>query len=193
MLHLTAVNVNDALIAEYKRLIYIMNRRMPAFTLLELLIVMVLSGIVSASIYLTFSYIQKYYSSFKENQEYISSYSNLHHRLQEDFHRSAMVYRGEGQLHFQQARSAVNYEFLDGMISRQQGALIDTFFVEFQNLQFFLDQEEVLKDEHLINEVKFSALVKGEELLFHFSVPIFLVGRHLSKPDNFMQVAANGN
>ena len=144
-----------------------MRVKLKAFTLLELLVAMAITGIVVSIAGLVFNVMGKQFNSYKETSEDIASAYLLNNLLQSDFFNAATIYRSEDELIAANREYAVKYKFMQSYILRTAGERSDTFFIEAGDIEsrFMNDPAE----EGLIDELYFESYVHREPEIFHFT------------------------
>lgn len=144
-----------------------MPKRLKAFTLLELLVAMAITGIVISISGIVYNMLGRQFHSFHEANERISSAFALHSRLSSDFINASLIeLNEEGMLVRQANKEPVQYRFTDKAIMRIDQYRTDTFRVGAEEVKFY-SREEV-KEEGLVDELHFSATVLEQPETFRF-------------------------
>jgi prepilin-type N-terminal cleavage/methylation domain-containing protein len=98
-----------------------------AYTLLELAVVMVLSGILFAMTYQALHFIQSSYSNFSQRSSQVVKNKGLFHWLNRDARRADAVYVSDGEIICHHQLNTVVYKTGPSYIVRQQAGRNDTF------------------------------------------------------------------
>ena len=147
-----------------------MNRRLPAFTLIELIIAMALSGIVIGIIYSSYMIIEKQYNLIKLRDQKISQIKNLNFMLENDFKECESIIKNlneislkkEGNINF------IVYHFEENYIIRNKLNNLDTFWVKTKDLEAnFLNQE--INSKNFIDELKIELIAFDENIVFNLN------------------------
>ncbi len=116
------------------------NTKIKAFTLSEMLVVLVISSIVISIAFLTLSMVQKQVGVIRKNLNNKQELQSLERILWNDFNSYSITYsEKEDALFFANSTKEFEYEFNEEYILRKQ----DTFLVKIKEKQFFLDGKEV--------------------------------------------------
>ncbi len=116
------------------------NTKIKAFTLSEMLVVLVISSIVISIAFLTLSMVQKQIGTIRKNMANKQEIQFFERILWNDFNSYAITYfEKEDKLLFKNPIEALEYEFNEEYILRKQ----DSFLVKINEKQFFLDGKEV--------------------------------------------------
>lgn len=143
-----------------------MPRRTDAFTLQELLVVMILSGILLATTYYGLQTVQQYYQSFNRRSERTLRYQTLHHLLQRDFRRAEYIVRQDKAIVCYLTNGTITYDFTDEAVVRTQGELHESFPGSAQDMQAYFRSEPMVLNNHPIDKLRFTLTVQEEVLPF---------------------------
>lgn len=145
-----------------------MPRRLNAFTLQELLIVMILSGILLATAYYGLRMVQQYHHQFSASSERTLRYQTLQRLLQQDFDQAFRIEASQETIHCFHEHKTIHYRFSPEHIVREQGVQLDTFPGQAtQRQDYFLAQ--TINPDHTpqpISALVFSLTVNEELLTF---------------------------
>ncbi|EGV42228.2 type II secretion system protein [Bizionia argentinensis JUB59] len=116
-----------------------LNSKIKAFTLSEMIVVLILSSIVIGLAFSVLNLVQKHMISIQQNYTNTTKFKKLETSLWLDFNRySKIEYSSlENELKFSTAIDSVMYQFSDNYIIKG----IDTFPVPIQQKQFYFDGE----------------------------------------------------
>lgn len=144
-------------------------RKLRAFTLLELLFVMILTTIILGMGYFAFSTAVKQMYVYKENSKKIAEKFLFTTFLQRDFMEAASVFKSSDTLVFSNAMNErLQYFFSDEYIVRSTNSVEDTFFYKTQNKnEKFLDMPVDVSN-GLVDEIYFEIINNNEQFeIFH--------------------------
>ena len=141
-----------------------MTRRTDAFTLQELLIVMILSGILLSTAYYGLRVVQQYYLRFGQRSQQNLAHQTLHSLLQRDFERATYVVKEENAVVCHLTGEPVAYAFTAEAVLRRQAGITDSFPGPARNIRCFFLGDEIALPGQPISELAFS-VSSQEELL----------------------------
>lgn len=145
-----------------------MHKRLKAFTLLELLVAMAITGLVISIAGLVYNMLDKQFHSYRGMNEEISSVLAFNNRLVSDFtDASAIEKNEEGILVKRNNKAQVQYTFKEKNVLRIEPDRTDTFHLMPENVEFYFQHE--VKEEGLIDELRFEAVILEEREAFHFT------------------------
>jgi prepilin-type N-terminal cleavage/methylation domain-containing protein len=126
----------------------LLNKRLEAFSLSELLVVMVISGILTAVVYYAFTSVLTYHRLMESKYDHVEKISRMRFQLERDFLESTQAYRSGGELRFtyEDRTFMVRYVFYSGGMVRQQEFLSDTLEVDDLNIQLWNKAKPMEKD-----------------------------------------------
>jgi prepilin-type N-terminal cleavage/methylation domain-containing protein len=143
-----------------------MKKKLPAFTLMELLIGMIISSIVISFGYGAYSLVYKQYLSYKKIKNEIVEVTQLNTILYTDLVKAELVSFNENELAIDRKNnSPLLYDFNNSIVLRKDVGVIDTFKIEPAIITasfVFADQKA------LVNAFSFEAKVWGETEHFVF-------------------------
>lgn len=146
------------------------NIKLKGFTIVEILIVMVLTSITITFAYGTLNYIQKLFSSTKEQQVFIQDYCNLNNRLLLELRRSEFVKSiSDNEVQLIGDSAITKLEFKPNFILIKSSLITDTFHLEagkVEKREFVLPAG--LFDQKLINEFSFPVKYSGQVFNLYF-------------------------
>ena len=141
-----------------------MTHRTDAFTLQELLIVMILSGILLSTAYYGLRVVQQYYLRFDQRSEQNLAHQTLHSLLQRDFERAVYIVKEERAVVCHLNSEPIIYEFTTEAVLRRQAGVMDSFPGPAQELRCFFLGDEVVLPGQPISELTFT-MTSQEEFL----------------------------
>ncbi|MBB5649133.1 prepilin-type N-terminal cleavage/methylation domain-containing protein [Pedobacter cryoconitis] len=120
-----------------------MKSKVHAFTLMEITVAMLISGLVITICYTAYGLIQGYYIRFGEKNKTSSLVLDLKHVLERDFFKAVHIIRTENGFVVQQDSLVVDYIFNDKQVLRQIESLhTDTFAMPVQKINFYFEGRE---------------------------------------------------
>jgi len=143
-------------------------KKLHAFTLMELLVGMVLSGLVVGAAFTAYEITAKQYGSYQRMNAGIRETAWLHGQLGKDFGRAKLVSgsRENLKLNFP-AGGSVQYRFDDHIVLRRDSFVTDTFRVNIKDVQLLLAGKTITGAQQPIDELRIEAELNEEpEQLF---------------------------
>lgn len=150
-----------------------MNKyKVPAFTILEITVTMMLAAIVIGIAYTAFSIVSKGYGSYNVKSREMATVLRLNELLAKDFKRADMVLKDTAGLSFQAINGVVKYDFTNEYVLRR-AAIIDTFKLQIKDASFSFENMPVdsISDEEELNRVDaltFNLLFRDEKIPYHY-------------------------
>ncbi len=144
-------------------------KKLRAFTLLELLFVMILTTIIIGIGYLTFNISTKQLHSYRENSKKISEIFLVTMLLNKDFTEAKSVLKANDSLILTgDGNSSLQYFFTEEYIVRSANSVTDTFYYKTQNRsEKFLDKPADV-NRGLVDEIYFEIKTDDERAeIFH--------------------------
>jgi prepilin-type N-terminal cleavage/methylation domain-containing protein len=118
------------------------NKQYQAFSLVELVVVMLLSGIVLGMVYYSFHVTQIAFNQFIDTKEKQENFQLMNLNLELDFFRSDSIIYKEQKIYFYCKSELTLYELAKSGIYRDQKALFDTLLLNLEIAKFFFDGVE---------------------------------------------------
>jgi len=157
-------------------------KKIRAFTLMELLVGMIISSLVIAFGYGTYSLIYKQYLSYKTVKMEIVNIAQLNSVLNHDFATAEMISFNEHKLNIDRKNSfPLVYNFNDSIILRIDNELTDTFKIVPGNIVtnfVFKEQNTAITnfsfEAKVLNEIEYFTFTKNysAEILMNYEVRI---------------------
>ncbi len=143
-------------------------KRLYAFTIVELCIVMLLSTIVVGMVFFTLNIFQGSILRYKKESVSIAGISLLHRLLLQDIWQSSKLYAAsEGIVAEGKAGKAI-YEFSSNFILREKNGQADTFYFPSSPVEKKFRNQVIEVSGLLVDEVNFQLEYKGETFPFSF-------------------------
>lgn len=147
------------------------HKRLPAFTLPELMAGMIVSALVVAATFAAFHIVQRQTELFRKNAQEAAELSFFSSRFAADFYREGKLLRvSENELQFIREGSMQDYRFAARYVLRKDGDVTDTFFVTADHLQCYA-QQKLLQENDAADEVRFSLRSETKQLSLTFAKP----------------------
>lgn len=117
------------------------NKKIKAFTLSEMIIVLILTTIVVGLAFSVLSLVQKHMYSIQQNFNKNTELNQLEIALHLDFNRYSKVSYDEleNEMKFSSPIDSISYQFYDDRVIKE----LDTFNIEIQNKLLFFDGENI--------------------------------------------------
>lgn len=122
------------------------NKKVKSFTLVEMLVVLVLSGIVISILYVAYYNISGYQLTLERKQQQLRDLSGLYFQMRRDVDRSTEVWADAKYAitcRNSQRGIDVNYLFTPDAVVRTQREVVDTFHCRSGDPQFLFDNVTV--------------------------------------------------
>ncbi len=140
-----------------------------AFTLMELLVSMLISGIVISIIYLSYEIIYKQYEEYKKTNQKITQTLLLNTLLKTDFLQSHYILNKEkGLVFIDKENHGIGYQFEELYVLRKVNEVQDTFFIAAKEISIKFQNEKQEVPLGLIDELIFDATILDEQEHFHY-------------------------
>lgn len=117
------------------------KHRLPAFTLMELTVSMLISAMVIGITYTAYQIVNRSYTTYISRRQEMAMLLRLDELLQKDFNRATGIYRHADEVLFvNDDRPKITYRFTPDYILRTAVGL-DTFTVKAENLKTYFQQQ----------------------------------------------------
>ena len=141
--------------------------KLRAFSFLEVMVSIVISGIVISIAYSVFIFTHKQFFRFTSIKTEIRNYFELTEVLNNDFETAnKVVKKSDQEIEMQLLEKNINYFFDTDYILRTVDSKTDTFFFTVSNLNFTVINE--LKEEPLIESLKLNMEDKSGDKMMSF-------------------------
>ncbi len=144
--------------------------RVEAFTLTEIVTVMIITGILLTIVYGAFRAVGQRYQVFARSAHVQTEVSLLNNLLHKDIERAYLLQTSPQHLTIQFADpqiQAIDYQFLDSSIVRTQQTITDTFHLAPDSLAFYWQKNLLPPSGRIADEVFFLGKTLGESYIFH--------------------------
>jgi len=116
-----------------------MPPKVKAFTLQELLMVMLLTSLLISALYTGFSQFMQYYYAYIKKQTSLVELNTLQSLLYNDFQRADTLYFSHRQIAFEKGKQTALYQIDQDFLIRKQSLLVDTFWVHLPSASLHID------------------------------------------------------
>ncbi|MDP9080023.1 MAG: hypothetical protein M3O71_21565 [Bacteroidota bacterium] len=150
-----------------------MNKnKVPAYTIMEVTITMLVSAILIAITYTSYSIVTKSYNSFTGKNTDLAVLVSLDHLFTRDFEKANAIVKDSTGILLQRDSNSIRYEFAPDFIIRR-AARIDTFKVQNQEVTTSFENIPLpgLRSDsvqNIIDELDFTILYQKEKITYHY-------------------------
>jgi len=140
-----------------------------AFTILELLVVLIISAIVIDLGISVYQIAFKGFSSYRKINKKINEVSLLNSLLYSDVTKSIKIQKASNGVDLINSNDRiVSYLIEENWITRRQDSITDTFYLSIEKVELKFKDEEVNEIEKPIDEIYFETKILKKSELFHF-------------------------
>jgi len=148
------------------------KNRLPAFTIMELTIAMLISAIAIGLMYSAYAIISHSYRSFVDRNNNTGMLALLDQRLNRDIDKAEVIYRDSNTVTMSSHTDTVIYRFRGDRVIRQQ-LLADTFKVNTENFMTSFESVPVEGnpadgEEKKIDDLQIILLTEGQKIPYHY-------------------------
>ncbi|MHB8208036.1 PulJ/GspJ family protein [Mucilaginibacter sp.] len=149
-----------------------MNKRVKAFTIMEITVVMLISAIVIGIAYTAFNIIGQSYRSFQHKNEELAVLIRLDELLRKDFSRADTISKTAGGIFVKTGTDSVTYAFEPDFTVRTS-TIIDTFKLNVQDVTASFETSPIttidpVSEQNRIDELDFSILFENEKIPYTY-------------------------
>ncbi|WP_158829371.1 PulJ/GspJ family protein [Mucilaginibacter lacusdianchii] len=149
------------------------KHRLPAFTILELTIAMLISAVVVAITYTAYNMISGAYQGFTKKHNEMAVMIRLDELLRKDFFKAAHIAYRQDSLVLELSAQTVRYHFEPERVIRTSG-IQDTFRVQIEKPKLFFEHGAVMSDGidesngNPVDELSLTVLYQTEKFPYHY-------------------------
>lgn len=143
-------------------------KRLLSFTLPELMVVMLLSGIVISAMYVLLQFSFSNFFNYYHSTEKLNSYSRMNYLLTKDMYSSMLLQKTNTGFEFSSDLKKISYRIQDSLLVRTD-VFNDTLKANSINYELFLSNVPVLEDDAVADQVKIQLQNKEEQLMMHYT------------------------
>lgn len=145
-----------------------LNKKVPAFTLMEVTIAMLIAGIAIAITFTAYRIVSGSYLGFSKKQDELADFVRIDKLLKEDFLGAKHIVKSPKGLVMEMEAGLITYHIDSGFMLRDQFSLrTDTF--RFQvNSPAFLFENNVAEEGQPVDQFSFETVVEGQLIPLHY-------------------------
>jgi hypothetical protein len=148
------------------------KRKIPAFTIMEITITMLISAIVIGITYTAFSIISRSYRSFDNKHKDMAVVLRLDELLQKDFNRAEVVLKDTDGIALKDSSRIIKYRFNPDYVLRI-GIAVDTFKVKTDSVNMTFENTVVNEmkadeEENRLDELDLNVTLQNEKIPYHY-------------------------
>jgi len=141
-------------------------KRLKAFTLLEMTIAMLLSALLIALTYASYTIILRSHHDFTAKNDELTEIVTLDHLLKRDFEQAGSIVKDQDSLVFTKPLQVVSYQFTPFCVVRRS-ARTDTFKVATLGVRMLFESQPV-NEAGKTDELRFILLYRQQEIPYHY-------------------------
>ena len=144
-----------------------MKKRLAAFTIPELMIVMLLSAVVISAMYVLLQFSFSNYFRYLTSTEKLNRISRMNYLLTKDINTSAVLQKTATGFAFTALNKVVSYTIQDSMLMRKD-VITDTLYASAITYELFMNELPIISPE-LADRIQLKLMYKGEELFMQYN------------------------
>lgn len=144
------------------------DKKIPAFTLMEVTIAMLVAAIAIAITYTAFRIIGGSYNGYTRKQEMVAEVLQIDKLLKQDFLQADRIVRAGEGLILETEEGVISYAFGDSTVLRDQFSLrTDTFRVSTDPVSISFENE-LVEDGLLADQLTLQVRAEGQQMPLHY-------------------------
>lgn len=148
------------------------KKRIPAFTIMEVTVTMLISAIVIGITYTAFSIITRSYHAFDNKHKDMAVVLRLDELLQKDFNRAEIILKDTGGIALMDSSRTIKYRFSPDYILRI-GITVDTFKVKSDSVSTIFENNAVndmgtTEEVNRLDELGLFIILQNEKIPYHY-------------------------
>lgn len=144
------------------------NKKLPAFTLMEVTITMLIAAIAVATTFTAYRIVSGTYLNFTRKQDRVASFITADKLLKQDFYRANRIVKIQDGLAIEIDGRFVNYSFKPDYLLRDQFSMrTDTFKLKIDKLNM-LFENEVVAEGSPVDQCSFETEIDKQPLLLYY-------------------------
>lgn len=149
-----------------------MNKRVRAFTIIEITISMLISAVVIGMVYTCYSIIYKGYSVFNIKQKELVEMGQLNQVLQKDFEKAEGIFQNDEGIAIKNKNTWVSYQIKPDYILRVS-TVTDTFKLTTQDVTPYFEGRPLtgrseVEEQNRIDELSFILIYHNEKFPYYY-------------------------
>jgi type II secretory pathway component PulJ len=149
-----------------------MNRRVKAFTIMEITVAMLISALVIGLAYTCFTIIYQQYHIYNSKQTELMEVDQLNKVLQSDFDKAEMIMQDNDDIVIKNKNGQLSYRIMPAYVLRIANAT-DTFKVSMQDVtRYFegkpLTNQSDLPEGNRMDELSFTIIYHNEKIPYYY-------------------------
>ena len=144
-----------------------MKKRLPAFTIPELMVVMLLSAVVISAMYVLLQFSFSNYFRYLTSTEKLNRISRMNYLLTKDINTSAVLQKTATGFTFTALNKVISYTIQDSVLVRTDG-ITDTLYASGITYEVSMNEIPVTPSE-LADRIQLKLLYNGEELFMQYN------------------------
>lgn len=144
-----------------------MKKRLSAFTIPELMVVMLLSGIVISAMYVLLQFSFANYFRYYTATEKLNRMARMNYLLTKDINTSAVLQKTTTGFTFTTLDKVITYTLQDSMLVRKDG-ITDTLNASSITCEIFMSEKPVAAMD-VADRIQLNVIYNGEELLMQYN------------------------
>ena len=149
-----------------------MNKKINAFTIMEVTVAMLIAALVIGMTYTAYSVVSRSYQSFHQKNDDIAELLQLDHLLKRDFAQADTILKTANGLTFKNATHTIDYE-IDSSLVIRTSAITDTFKVKVSGISTLFEEQPVTNNSDVtepnrIDELEFQVLFQDKIIPYHY-------------------------
>jgi hypothetical protein len=163
------------------------NKRIAAFTIMEVTITMLISALVIGITYSIFAIVSRSYQAFHRKNEEIANVLRLDGVLRKDFDRGELILKDSTGIGIVKPSGLIHYAFYPDYVLRN-GIKTDTFKVKTDSVSTFFENTPINdvspdKEQNRLDRVDIPVFLQNEKFTYHYSKIYSSENLFIRKPD----------
>ena len=131
---------------------------------MELVVVMILTGIAVTLVYRTYIYINQTYSRYVDSRERLIAFGEFQMQFQKDLDGAEQATADHNMVSIVFDQKLISYYFIDSAVAREQGNRLDTFQIGLERYHFYYHENHA----ELLTSIEMTMSYKNEEVTVNF-------------------------
>jgi Tfp pilus assembly protein PilE len=149
-----------------------MKQKVKAFTIMEVTITMLITGLIIGITYTSYSIVIKSYHSFTTKNDSMAVLVSLDHVLKRDFDRADSILKDSAGITVKKNDMSIKYVFMPDFIVRNS-LKTDTFKVQTQEVMTSFDNIPIIEmqataEQNRIDGLDFTLVFQNEKIPYHY-------------------------